>query len=253
MKLTQVNDTTIRITITLDDLADHGMEMMDFVTPQEKTEDFFYTILQELDLPEGFGESGMMSFRVTPKPDRVEVYVTQTDIEGAMDDMEGFADLTKALTDPDHVTPDEALTMLEEMLKNSGASDDDMADLKHLRQEVADHQKEVAQDSPEETDQLPEFVHYVLGFDSIEAVVTFAKQINLPIEGSELYKLDKHHYYLTVLLNTINQPREYANQAHALLLEYAQDAGYTRAYLLEHAHLLLADHALEFLVKLKVA
>lgn len=251
MKLTQVNDTTIRITLSMEDLAEHGMELMDFLTPQEKTEDFFYTVMQELELPEGFGETGMLSFRVTPKPDRIEVYVTQADLDPELEDMEDFTDLTKALTDPDQVTPEEALTMLEDLLKNTGATEEDLEELDRLRGEVASlKEREVAQ---EEHQQMPEFVHYVLAFRDVASAVLFAKAIQLPIEASELYKLDKTHYYMTVLVNAIGKDRDYTNQAHALLLEYAKDAEHTRAYLQEHATLLLREGAVEFLTRLKVA
>ena len=49
------------------------MEIADFLVPQEKTEEFFYTILDELEMPESFLDSGMLSFRVTPKPDKLDV------------------------------------------------------------------------------------------------------------------------------------------------------------------------------------
>ena len=44
MKMKQISDTTLKITMTLDDLMDRGMEIADFLVPQEKTEEFFYAI-----------------------------------------------------------------------------------------------------------------------------------------------------------------------------------------------------------------
>ena len=51
MKMKQISDSTIKITIQLEDLEERGMEMADFLVPQEKTEEFFYTILDELEMP----------------------------------------------------------------------------------------------------------------------------------------------------------------------------------------------------------
>ncbi len=65
MKVKQISDSTLKITIQLEDLEERGMEIADFLIPQEKTEEFFYTVLDELDLPMTFRESGMLSFRVT--------------------------------------------------------------------------------------------------------------------------------------------------------------------------------------------
>ena len=92
MKMKQISDTTLKITMTLDDLMDRGMEIADFLVPQEKTEEFFYAILDELEMPDNFLDSGMLSFRVTPKPDKVDVFVTKSKIDQNLD-FEDLADL----------------------------------------------------------------------------------------------------------------------------------------------------------------
>ena len=82
----------------MEDLEEHGMELKDFLIPQEKTEEFFYTVMDELDLPDNFKNSGMLSFRVTPRKDRVDVFVTKSDLKedldfndlSDMDDYSGF-------------------------------------------------------------------------------------------------------------------------------------------------------------------
>ena len=61
MEMKQISDSTIKITIQLEDLEERGMEMADFLVPQEKTEEFFYTILDELEMPDNFLDSGMLS------------------------------------------------------------------------------------------------------------------------------------------------------------------------------------------------
>ena len=40
MKMKQISDTTLKITMTLDDLMDRGMEIADFLVPQEKPKSF---------------------------------------------------------------------------------------------------------------------------------------------------------------------------------------------------------------------
>jgi adapter protein MecA 1/2 len=41
MKVKQISDSTLKITIQLEDLEERGMEIADFLIPQEKTEEFF--------------------------------------------------------------------------------------------------------------------------------------------------------------------------------------------------------------------
>ena len=96
MEMKQISETTLKIMITMEDLEEHGMELKDFLIPQEKTEEFFYTVMDELDLPDNFKNSGMLSFRVTPRKDRVDVFVTKSDLKEDLDfndlsDMEDYS------------------------------------------------------------------------------------------------------------------------------------------------------------------
>ena len=93
MEMKQISETTLKIMITMEDLEEHGMELKDFLIPQEKTEEFFYTVMDELDLPDNFKNSGMLSFRVTPRKDRVDVFVTKSDLKEDLD----FNDLSEAI------------------------------------------------------------------------------------------------------------------------------------------------------------
>ena len=94
MKVKQISDSTLKITIQLEDLEERGMEIADFLIPQEKTEEFFYTVLDELDLPMTFRESGMLSFRVTPKPDKVDIFVTKSEMDQSLN-FDEFTDLSE--------------------------------------------------------------------------------------------------------------------------------------------------------------
>ena len=80
MEMKQISETTLKITISMEDLEERGMELKDFLIPQEKTEEFFYSVMDELDLPDNFKDSGMLSFRVTPRKDRIDVFVTKSEI-----------------------------------------------------------------------------------------------------------------------------------------------------------------------------
>ena len=65
MKMKQISDTTLKITMSLEDLMDRGMEIADFLVPQEKTEEFFYAILDELEMPESFLDISFSSTHYT--------------------------------------------------------------------------------------------------------------------------------------------------------------------------------------------
>ena len=44
MKMKQISDSTIKITIQLEDLEERGMEIADFLVPQEKNRRIFSTL-----------------------------------------------------------------------------------------------------------------------------------------------------------------------------------------------------------------
>ncbi len=59
--------------------------MLTFSFLKKKQKSSFYAILDELEMPESFLDTGMLSFRVTPKPDKVDVFVTKSKIDQNLD------------------------------------------------------------------------------------------------------------------------------------------------------------------------
>ncbi|HFH9838117.1 TPA: adaptor protein MecA [Streptococcus suis] len=237
MKMKQISDSTLKITIKIEDLEERGMEIADFLIPQEKTEEFFYTVLDELDLPHHFRESGMLSFRVTPKPDKIDIFVTKSDIDKNIDfnDFADFADLEEL----SQMTPDEFLKTLEQSVREKSVGDEKA--VQHL---------EKAEALEKEEESHP-YIYYILVFKRLEEIVEFVQTLNFSIEESELYKMEGQ-YYLTVLINVENQSNRYPDYVLARMLEYTEDTTLTRSVLLEHGHLLLPTRAIEALGKVEL-
>ena len=229
MEMKQISETTLKITISMEDLEERGMELKDFLIPQEKTEEFFYSVMDELDLPDNFKDSGMLSFRVTPRKDRIDVFVTKSEINKDIN----FEDLA-AFDDVSDMSPEEFFKTLEQTMLSKGDTE------AHEKLGKIEEMMEGAVEDVNPSD----YVHYVLDFPSLEATVAFAKAIDFPVEASELYKMDEA-YYMTVLIDLHNHPSYYANLMYARMLEYAGAGTKTRAYLQEHAVELLTDDAVE--------
>lgn len=252
MEMKQISETTLKITISMEDLEERGMELKDFLIPQEKTEEFFYSVMDELDLPDNFKDSGMLSFRVTPRKDRIDVFVTKSEINKEIN----FEDLA-AFDDVSNMSPEEFFKTLEQTMLSKGDTEahEKLGKIEEMMESAVEEvlteqaQTEQAQTEPSEDDINPsDYVHYVFDFQTLEAVVAFAKAIDFPVEASELYK-DGGLYHMTILLDLQNHPSYYANLMYARLLEYASTGTKTRAYLQEHGLEMLADDAV---VKLKM-
>ncbi|WP_221913610.1 adaptor protein MecA [Streptococcus halichoeri] len=255
MEMKQISETTLKITISMDDLEEREMELKDFLIPQEKTEEFFYSVMDELDLPDTFKDSGMLSFRVTPRKDRLDVFVTKSDLNKDLD----FEDLAD-LGDISQMSPEEFFKSLEKSLREKGDTqahekleklEEAMEDALQDPDASATEQAAMSEGDEEEDVNPLDYIHYVLVFADLPAVIEFAQAIDFQVEASELYK-DNNRYYMTVLLDVQNQPAYYASVMYARLLEHASPTTTTRAYLQEHAPQLMVDGALEKLQKVKL-
>lgn len=244
MKMKQISDSTIKITIKLDDLEERGMEIADFLVPQEKTEEFFYAILDELEMPDSFLDSGMLSFRVTPKSDRLDIFVTKSKIDKHLDfedmaDLPDFEDLAK-------MSPDEFIKTLEKTIGEKTREDAEA--IEALAKVEAE---EEAREVDEESDSEPErYIYYILEFADLTEVIGYAKAIDYAVDTSELYKMEER-YYLTILVDLEDCPSDYPNWLLARMREFADDTDLTRPMLQEHGHLLLSGDAVESLQQVK--
>lgn len=240
MKVKQISDSTLKITIKLDDLEERGMELSDFLIPQEKTEEFFYAVLDELDLPMTFRESGMLSFRVTPKPDRVDIFVTKSEIEQNLD-FDELPDLSE-LGNVANMTPEEFFKSLEQTVREKSSGDS--VAVRHL--------EEVEKNDELEQGEQERYIYYILEFAKIEEVLTFVHTVDYPVEESELYKMEGR-YYMTVLVNVEDRSKQYPDYLLARMLEFTNDTQLTRPVLQEHGTLIVPIAAIEELRKVSLA
>ena len=244
MKMKQISDTTLKITMSLEDLMDRGMEIADFLVPQEKTEEFFYAILDELEMPDSFLDTGMLSFRVTPKPDKVDVFVTKSKIDQNLD-FEDLADLPD-MDELAKMSPDEFLKTLEKTMAEK--TKDDIEAIQSLEQ--VEKEEEAALDEAlgvEEGKREP-YIYYILRFDDLTSLVSFAKTVDYQMETSELYKMNDQ-YYLTVLVDVEDHPSLYPAWLLARMREFADDSDISRSVLQEYGQIIINHDAVQGLQK----
>ena len=244
MKMKQISDTTLKITMSLEDLMDRGMEIADFLVPQEKTEEFFYAILDELEMPDSFLDTGMLSFRVTPKPDKVDVFVTKSKIDQNLD-FEDLADLPD-MDELAKMSPDEFLKTLEKTMAEK--TKEDIEAIQSLEQ--VEKEEEAAIDEIAEVDEgkREPYIYYILRFDDLTSLVSFAKTVDYQMETSELYKMNDQ-YYLTVLVDVEDYPSLYPAWLLARMREFADDSDISRSVLQEYGQVIINHDAVQGLQK----
>lgn len=110
MELENINENTIKIKMTFDDLRDRGINLSEFLTNQDAVEELFYDISSELDISDKFIESDVVSFQVRPNSKGIDLMVRGEKVN--MEDLDLPSD------------PEEFTKALENMIKSRAENGD---------------------------------------------------------------------------------------------------------------------------------
>jgi len=77
MEMEHINENTIRVLIKSEDLAARGITFLDLLGNHNEIENFFYSILEEVDIDEEFKGSEAVTFQVLPKGDGLELFISK--------------------------------------------------------------------------------------------------------------------------------------------------------------------------------
>lgn len=227
MQYEEINEKTIKISLTFQDLVDHDVKLSDFFTNQSMVENLFYELVEELGLEERFS-SGLLTFQIQPFPKGVNIIVTEENIDidptTLPDDPEEFEQL---MTD--------FFGRVEDLKQNGGASPD----------KNTTENKETKVKSKPDSD----FVFYSVEFDNMTQLLAAVKNVKIEAEESELYGY-KDKFYLIILDNQRAKGKTEVSAMRARMLEYGQETAKSRETLQEYGELLITTRALEVLSKI---
>lgn len=241
------NDRTLRISLTFADLEEHEIRLVDFLSEQEKVEELFFELVDELDLSDRWDDPEVMTFQIRPHAKGIDLLVTD-DFNGIDDvpygemsaQLEDF--LREVSGDPTFVLPPR--TSDEE----KGSSDNEVRE-KEQGQGQEKQIQSIGKDEEQASDIKPEFIYYTIKFDDFTSIINLAKTVSADIDESELYMF-KDEYFLTVLDNQKIKGKQKTMILRALMLEYGEQGFINRELLREHAEILLDHDALKTLEKI---
>ena len=218
MEYKQINDKTIKISLTFDDLKSHDIKMSDFLVNQGMVEKLFYELVSELEIEDKFADTGMMTFQVRPHPQGVDLLVTE---ELNMDHMQ-FPEGSEGLQE-----------MMDEAMEQMG----DMASLMDNLSSKPNF---------DVMDDQADFVYFILKFNKISDAVKLSQAVIDDVEESELFQF-QDHFYLTILDNQKRKGFKEVSLLRARMLEYGKPSDFSREALLEHGQTIFREEALESL------
>lgn len=207
MEMEHINDNTIRVVIHNDDLVARGITFLDLLGNHREIENFFYSILEEVDIEDEFRGSEAITFQVLPKGDGLELFISKNLTSENLEDF----DLNEQFkSDVDEYL---AQQMMVDELSDEAIMP---SNLNSLVFEVAD----------------------------FEDVVQLANEIYLESVWTNLYYYQKKYFLqITFLQNEVsNRLRE---DTISQVLEFANLSPVTSEILTEHGQLLMERNAME--------
>lgn len=207
MEMEHINDNTIRVVIQNEDLVARGITFLDLLGNHREIENFFYSILEEVDIEEEFQGSEAITFQVLPKGDGLELFISKN---LTLEDMDAIG------------SNDQYRDEITNYLRNE-------MELDELQDDLA---------SP---DMMNNVVFDLAGF---EDMVQLANEVFLDAAWTNLYHFNDH-YYLQIGFSPDDFSKADVEDAVAQLLEFAKLTTVTSEMLAEHGRLLMERNAME--------
>lgn len=210
MEMEHINDNTIRVLIKSEDLAARGITFLDLLGNHNEIENFFYSILEEVDIDEEFKGSEAVTFQVLPKGDGLELFISKSLPQDGVEVFDEFSD-----------NPTEDIS---EMLK------------RHVASQLQD------QDSNQTSYETS--ASYIFELTDFEQMVQLAFAVRLESAVTNLYQLNDS-YYLDIQFMDEQMPEVTLENALAYIMEFARRTPVTSEVLAEYGQLIMEHDALE--------
>lgn len=211
MEIEHINEDTIRVRIDNTDLEARGYTFLDLLGNQEQIEEFFYAILEEVDLDNEFKESEAVTFQVVPNPNGLELLISKN------------PDIHETITTNSELT--NLISGTEEEKDNK------------LLNENSENMKEEPEWQTEDKEIVIEFNHF-------EHIIQLAQAIEEINGFSSLYQYNEKYYLDFKLIRDDYSLRTFEEKI-AMILEYGGESKLNSDILAEHADLLIEEEALE--------
>lgn len=216
MEMEHINENTIRVLIENADLEERGVTFLDLLGNHKQIENFFYSILEEVDVDEQFHESDAITFQVLPNGNGLELFISKG---GPLNDQLDFSSASENLNSDEF-----SQYIKKQMVQNLEKSETEIDEtVNHIEDEI----KEV-----------------VLRFNQFEDMIELSKMMHVDKARSNLF-LYKESYYLNLVFFVNEMTERSADEEIALALEFAEKTTVTQGVLEEHGKILMEKNALE--------
>lgn len=223
MRIERVDDTTVKLFITYGDIEARGFKREDLWTNRQRGEEFFWSMMEEINEEEDFVVEGPLWIQVHAFEKGVEVTISKSKNEEMMNMN-------------DESMNNEFDRQLNELLEQTFEEE-------HEEAEQRQHSKR-----SQSRDQFNKKARHTNGrlvivkFDDLESVIDYAHHNNQPTEGFEdlLYMLNNEYYYAIHFDESVVE--ETINDFYSQLLEFAAPSDRSEVYLNDYGKIIMSHN-----------
>ena len=77
MRVEKVNENTLRVSMTREDLNQRGLKILDLLGNRERVQEFFLSVLREVDEDNDFASDAPVTFQVMPNDGGIDLLITK--------------------------------------------------------------------------------------------------------------------------------------------------------------------------------
>ncbi|MCZ2491819.1 adapter protein MecA [Dellaglioa algida] len=217
MKMEKINENTIRVLVEDEDLSKRGITVLDLLGNRTQIEDFFYSILREVDTEHEFENNEAVTFQVLPNRDGLELFISR----GKPEDVQNPKEIN---------------------ISDLSEEDDLGSFIKDRLSELEDADGEL-QNSIKGTGYQKAAQTRMFEFGDFEDFIQLAKIFRPTSTQSNLFKL-QDKYFLELIFDKDNTTKETIENDIAVALEYAQVVPSTGSFMEERGKKIMSDDAL---------
>ncbi|MCT8394575.1 competence protein [Weissella soli] len=244
MEMERINDDTIRVLVTNDDLADRSISVIDLLGNQEEIEKFFRSILEEVDVDNDFAENEAVTFQVLPNRNGLELFISKNvENNNLMTDM-----MENIMGDRDNVeSKDDVTDTLLEQLLGHDTSDDQP---KRPRQKAGNRVNDATSVTGGPENVVEKTISpVILKFADFEMVIQLAQALRGKHVFQDSMLIEYHSEYFVELTLDTTLPKDELINITAIAREFGTLTPVAAEVLAEHGRVIFANAAIESVLK----
>ena len=210
MQVDHINENTIRVRINKNELAHRGLKVLDLLGDKQKIQQFFYSILSEVDTDHTFTQGVPVTFQVMPNNGGLDLMITKIKPDDA-DNLRQMIEPMNSETNQTQAEPDSRRSFFD--LDPKDDVNNELDPIKEEKLESSNQENAV-------NIQYWKFQnHHSYSFDELGNLVELADSLKVSDLASSLYYL-RGKYYLKLAFLDENYAELKPADAWAIANEY---------------------------------